>query len=95
MTVWRSATFCLILTFTAIEQIFWFDISVGDIHGVQVLQRSRDLVNDFRGFALCEGVFCSLLNPGEEFPTFHALHHNQQDSRAIVDVFVNINNPDV
>ena len=71
------------------------DESDGVNDRMEVLERSRDLVNDFRGFALCEGVFCSLLNPGEEFPTFHALHHNQQDSRAIVDVFVNINNPDV
>ena len=67
---------------------------MGDVHGVQMLKRSRDLVDDFRSFALREGVFRSLLNPGEKLPAFHAFHHNQQDSRAIVDVFVNINNPE-
>ena len=82
------------LTFAAVKQVLRFDISVGDIHCVQVLKRSRDLVDDFRSFALREGVFRSLLNPGEKLPAFHAFHHNQQDSRAIVDVFVNINNPE-
>ena len=41
--------------------IFWFDIPVGDIHGVEVLDRSRDLVDNFHSFALREGVFRSLL----------------------------------
>ena len=82
-------------TFAAVEQVLRFDISVGNIHRMEVLERSRDFVDDFRSFALRKGVFRSLLNAGKQLASLHALHHNQQDSRAIVDVFVNINNPEI